>query len=541
MRQAAQFHELPQCMCPECDIVIIASRSDYCQDGKITFEEFTEALEKIEFPECEKALTGLTRELCKGTLEACNYREAYNHFNQFLLFPREERKRLCEEAFLNPTDPENLRSLNEVKARLDARPTEKAEQEAALKDLYTLWNAALEELERQLPDQAPKDPIALPSDWLAVVVGGKYLPTKGLRGLGDELVVELLEKTTADVMCLSRGDTGVPALPAQDSRFAHFKDMHKMMEQVAAVKGDRKVVFFQTIGMTWDNGQCMFNIETIESFLDELKQFNLLADGNAKVVHTSTFHASPASAKHQDSLDAFANYGLADYGASKVMRALSLPVPATPHFSPSQGYAGHVAGTGTICRCPRGIFPILAVTMSLWYLQTTPYTPPICVLRTSPLGPLHAAPICHKFPTCPLPPIPEVSSTDAYSELTTLIEDLRKHMDICHAHWAANPADAASRSLPEVMTEMIRGLVDSMQNAADLFFEDLNLTLLPLSPASIPTNPATIPMNPNRTPRTTSIAAEGRSITIPSEPRKQTKTQMKPKEPRTPREPRKQT
>jgi len=332
-------------------------------------------------------------------LEACNYREAYNHFNQFLLFPREERKRLCEEAFLNPTDPENLRSLNEVKARLDARPTEKAEQEAALKDLYTLWNAALEELERQLPDQAPKDPIALPSDWLAVVVGGKYLPTKGLRGLGDELVVELLEKTTADVMCLSRGDTGVPALPAQDSRFAHFKDMHKMMEQVAAVKGDRKVVFFQTIGMTWDNGQCMFNIETIESFLDELKQFNLLADGNAKVVHTSTFHASPASAKHQDSLDAFANYGLADYGASKVMQGMLL----------AQGLYADV---------------------------------------------------------------PEVSSTDAYSELTTLIEDLRKHMDICHAHWAANPADAASRSLPEVMTEMIRGLVDSMQNAADLFFED---------------------------------------------------------------------
>merc|ERR1712153_184752 len=58
----------------------------------------------------------------------------------------------------------------------------------------------------------------------------------------------------------------------------------------------------------------------VKELIASLQEQCWLSDPNVYIVHTSTYHASAKTAGHQDNLSA--NYGLTDYGASKVMQTL---------------------------------------------------------------------------------------------------------------------------------------------------------------------------------------------------------------------------
>lgn len=72
--------------------------------------------------------------------------------------------------------------------------------------------------------------------------------------------------------------------------------------------------------MTGDNGKNSINNDLVEKFITLLKDSNLLNDPNVVIIQTSSYHVSPKSAGYEDSLSS--NYGLLDYGASKLLQTL---------------------------------------------------------------------------------------------------------------------------------------------------------------------------------------------------------------------------
>ena len=77
------------------------------------------------------------------------------------------------------------------------------------------------------------------------------------------------------------------------------------------------VVFVYTIGLTSGNGQNKVNNDFVQAFVDELTRYDLLNNKDVKVLHTSTFHASPKDAHHEDNIA----------GNKKFSICLSTPLP----------------------------------------------------------------------------------------------------------------------------------------------------------------------------------------------------------------------
>jgi hypothetical protein len=121
-------------------------------------------------------------------------------------------------------------------------------------------------------------------------------------------------------MSFSRS-AGSPYDDAKSKRHTHFTSQASLLEAVAKEKGpSTRVVFFYTIGLTGDNGQNGDNNTKVKELIAAFQEQGWLSDPNVLIVHTSTYHASAKTAGHQDNLSA--NYGLTDYGASKVLQTL---------------------------------------------------------------------------------------------------------------------------------------------------------------------------------------------------------------------------
>ena len=247
----------------------------------------------------------------------------YRFLENFMSFNCDDRHAACQHELLHPKDPKDEALLAELIHGIRASPTDVDTQKQLLLRLYQLWNRLLADLEeQQWPEQGPQIPISFDSNSMVVVLGGKYRVGDNLRGLGDELVHLLLENHDVQVVSYSRG--AADAIPAScSSRYAHHQTLDSLMAQVAADKKDNtKVLFAYTIGVTRENGQCTANDDMMNQFVGACDAHGFLQDKNVRMLQTSSFHASPKEAGYEDNLAD--NYGLADYGASKVMQTMQL-------------------------------------------------------------------------------------------------------------------------------------------------------------------------------------------------------------------------
>merc|ERR1712166_1565723 len=256
-----------------------------------------------------------------------DFREPYKFIKNFLSFDRNERMEACTKAFEKPENAEDKELLEKTIAEIEKDPQDQAEQSRVLKIIYEIWNRSLVHLEEtEWQNQAPALPNqALPSNAIVAVVGGKH--TDGFRGTGDWIVSLLLEKTELGHLfshSRSAGDAA-PEGCACGSRYEHIRDLGELVKAVAekkAADSSAPVIFVYTIGLTSSNAQNKVNNDMVQAFVDVMGANNLLNDKNVKVLHTGTFHASPKDARHEDNIAD--NYGLAAYGASKVMQTLQL-------------------------------------------------------------------------------------------------------------------------------------------------------------------------------------------------------------------------
>lgn len=260
--------------------------------------------------------------------EAMKFRDGREFFRNFLCFDRDARKATCEVAFTSPEDVTQKKALDDIICGINSvDPADTTEQGRLLKSLYVIWNNQLEELEKtQWANQGPVEPIKLPSNTIVAVLGGKYTdPTcpAFFRGTGDWIVADLLEHSGAQsVHSHSRSATLVQPQKNATS-YMHHQKVDGLVEQIAKEKGpDTKVIFIYTIGLTNANGDCSVNSDCINTFTAACDAHGLLSDPNVRVVHTSSFHASSKAAGHEDNLQD--NYGLSDYGASKVLQTMIL-------------------------------------------------------------------------------------------------------------------------------------------------------------------------------------------------------------------------
>ena len=240
-----------------------------------------------------------------------SFRTTYNFFADFLKFPREERQKICEELFLNPESQDDIYILNNIKSMINNASTYE-ERKNSLEFLNKQWNDQLFKIEDTHPSLVN---ISLEQDVLQVVIGGKQ--TDGLRGVGDQIVEQLLENGDSRVLSFSRTD--ISNSPREN--YTHFTEINKLIKTVVDKKASyKKVVFFYTLGVTGDNGKNSINNDLVEKFITLLKDSNLLNDPNVVIIQTSSYHVSPKSAGYEDSLSS--NYGLLDYGASKLLQTL---------------------------------------------------------------------------------------------------------------------------------------------------------------------------------------------------------------------------
>ena len=298
-------------------------------DGRITAEEFVIYYLKTHATDgscagpslfCSKDLTPAAAvgqlPFTQLPVEQMAYRNEYSFFRAFLSFSRDERQATLADAFLNPqTEAEEL-ELNQLIEMINNAKTSDS-QVAALGALNQNWNSIIAGIEEGYPDQNPTD-ITLGPDVLSVVLGGKR--TGGLHGAGDQLVEQLLEQQDSKVMSFSRSE-GPPHNDSKSKRHTHFTSQASLLEAVAKEKGpSTRVVFFYTIGLTGDNGQNEVNNTMVDELIALFNVHGWLSDPNIFIIHTSTYHASAKTAGHEDNLAA--NYGLTDYGASKVLQTL---------------------------------------------------------------------------------------------------------------------------------------------------------------------------------------------------------------------------
>lgn len=264
----------------------------------------------------------------KGSLtqEATNFSGPYEFIKSFLSYGRKERMRSCKEAFTNG-NPDDQKSLEKtIQQFIDCDPEDQAEQALVMNSIHEILNRLLMRLEEAMwQNQAPQwlDG-AVPKNAIVAVIGGKH--TSSFRGSGDWIVSLFLQYTKEMPMghlfshtCSAADD------PPEGSRYSHHKDLGELMKAVAEKKEQdpsASIVFVYTTGHTGANGQNKVNQDSVETFINELASNDLLHDENVKVLHTSTFHASPKEAGHEDSLED--NYVLADYATSKVMQTLQL-------------------------------------------------------------------------------------------------------------------------------------------------------------------------------------------------------------------------
>jgi len=248
--------------------------------------------------------------------EQMAYRDEYSFFTAFLSFPREERQKILSDAFLEPKTEAEKAQLAEIIENFNSAKTSD-EKKAALGALNLSWNSILARVEQAYPDQNPTD-LTLGPNVLSVVLGGKRV--SGLQGAGDQIVDQILDQEDSKVMSFSRSEGSVYD-DSKSKRHTHFTSQTSLLEAVAKAKGSStRVVFFYTIGLTGDNGQNGDNNTKVKELIASLQEQGWLSDPNVYIVHTSTYHASAKTAGHQDNLSA--NYGLTDYGASKVMQTL---------------------------------------------------------------------------------------------------------------------------------------------------------------------------------------------------------------------------
>jgi len=261
--------------------------------------------------------------------EAMKFRDSQPFYNAFLSYKREDRQRICEKEFTDPEDAESKRQLEEMKKIMnEVDPDDEDTQVNVLRRLYIFWNNSLSKLEQQMPDQAPKDPAKFPEGTLGVVLGGRLRDSSNsLEGLGDALVSNMLQLGGVVTVSYSRNAVepklleGLSAEKAE--RYTHFQDLELLVKHTAqARKQNKKVVFFYTLAATNDNGNNICNEEDLSKFLGQCKGLGLLQDNNVRFIHTSSFHASSKAAGHEDNLED--NYGLTDYGASKVMQTMQM-------------------------------------------------------------------------------------------------------------------------------------------------------------------------------------------------------------------------
>jgi len=245
----------------------------------------------------------------------------------FLKYDRNKRQETCEEGFTNPEAAADIELLEKTISLLNRDPQDKAEQARLLKDIYQVWNNCLIALEdSKWRDQAPPQwdlcP-SLPTNAIVAVVGGKH--SNSFRGTGDWVVDLLLGGNLKSLLSHSR--SAADDLPEGCScEYTHHTQLEGLIEDVVSRKAsdkDAPVLFIYTIGFTGSNGDVeKANNDSMQKFCEDLAKAGLLDHESVKVCLTSTFHASPKEAYHEDNLAD--NYGLADYGASKVMQTLQL-------------------------------------------------------------------------------------------------------------------------------------------------------------------------------------------------------------------------
>ena len=274
-------------------------------------------------PAAGKAVAAAVAEVMP--FEQMAYRDEYSFFRNFLSFPRDERQQILQDAFLNPKTEAEKTRLNDIVELINTANTPD-EKKAALGALNQNWNSIMTRIEQDYPDQNPTD-ITLGPDVLSVVLGGKR--TSGLHGAGDQLVEQLLEQEDSEVMSFSRSEGSVND-DLKSKRHTHFTSQTSLLEAVAREKGpSTRVVFFYTIGLTGDNGQNEVNNTMVDDLITSFIDRGWLIDPNVFIVHTSTYHASAKTAGHEDNLSA--NYGLTDYGASKVLQTLQFAAAVYAH------------------------------------------------------------------------------------------------------------------------------------------------------------------------------------------------------------------
>jgi len=245
--------------------------------------------------------------------------------NAFLDFDREERRQTCEKAFLEPQDTADKTELKKIVDGINTvAPTDVAGQTELLTGLYTLWNKCLLQLETEKwQNQGPTEPIKFNNDTVVAVVGGKYVPAHQFRGTGDWIVSEVLEQCgVKKVHSFARSPAS--ELPSDvTTAYTHHTALEAMIQRIAEEKKPgTKVIFVFTVAKTADNGEASVNVSLVDTFIAACDSNGLLSDTDMRVLHMSTFHASPKDTGHEDNL--VENYGLTDYGASKVMQTCQL-------------------------------------------------------------------------------------------------------------------------------------------------------------------------------------------------------------------------
>ena len=260
------------------------------------------------------------------------------------------RLALCEKAFLQPEDPKDAELLADIVESVRGCPEDTTTQRDLLSTLFSMWNRQLEKIEaRDMVNQAYLHSLSDTSITVAIV-GGKF--TNNLRGIGDELVNHLLEFEGVKLRSYSRNDTAPPP-QHQAAHYAHYTDLGELIANLANEKAPaEKIIIVFTIGITGSNGECEYNNDVVSKFIQLCTEHQLISDPMVQIVQTSTYHASPKQAGYEDNLQD--NYGLMDYGASKVLQTLQLleaiygcdpQIRCTPAFESLLGHKSdlHVA------------------------------------------------------------------------------------------------------------------------------------------------------------------------------------------------------
>ena len=234
--------------------------------------------------------------------EAMSFREPkYAFIRNFLCFDRNERMKACTEAFQKPENTEDQELLKKMIEEYESDPRDEAN---LMKTVYEIWNRSLVHLEEtQWQDQAPVwEDQAMPSNAIVAVVGGKH--TDGFRGTGDWIVSLLLHTELGHLFSHSRS-AGDAAPDGCAIRYEHIRDLGELVKAVAqkkAVDPSAPVVFVYMVELTSGNGQNKVNNDFMQAFIDEMGHNDLLHDKSVKVLHTSTFRASPKDAGHEDNI-----------------------------------------------------------------------------------------------------------------------------------------------------------------------------------------------------------------------------------------------